>query len=78
MTVMHCGRGGRRLRAGLEEGSPALYLCGKPLGLQPLQAAAEVEHVPGEWRRRRCPTPSRIAGAASRRCVRPEVFAAAS
>lgn len=27
MTVMHRESGGRRLRAGLKEGSPALCLC---------------------------------------------------
>lgn len=32
-------------------GSPAVYLCGNSLGLQPLGSAAEVERVLSEWRR---------------------------
>ena len=33
------------------DGGPALYLCGNSLGLQPRQAATEVERVMSEWRR---------------------------
>ena len=33
------------------DGRAALYLCGNSLGLQPRQAAAEVERVLADWRR---------------------------